>query len=55
MATKRENTPEEKKPLLVTCIKADVDAKMGLITDIKQELRKAQAFKINYATFTKAD
>lgn len=55
MATKRENTPEEKKPLLVTCIKADVDAKMGLVTDIKQELRKAQAFKINYATFTKAD
>ena len=50
VAAKREATAEEKKPQLITCIKADVDAKMGLITDIKQELRKAQAFKINYAT-----
>ena len=32
-----------------------VDAKMGLITDIKQELRKAQAFKINYATYSSID
>tara|TARA_B110000444_G_C18851574_1_gene606154 strand:- start:7090 stop:7557 length:468 start_codon:yes stop_codon:yes gene_type:complete len=55
VATKREATAEEKKPQLVTCIKADVDAKMGLITDIKQELRKAQAYKINYATYTSLD
>tara|TARA_B110000003_G_scaffold64415_1_gene65081 strand:- start:182 stop:649 length:468 start_codon:yes stop_codon:yes gene_type:complete len=51
VAAKREATAEEKKPQLITCIKADIDAKMGLITDIKQELRKAQAFKINYATY----
>tara|TARA_B100001093_G_scaffold86532_1_gene78331 strand:+ start:231 stop:698 length:468 start_codon:yes stop_codon:yes gene_type:complete len=55
VATKREATAEEKRPQLVTCIKADVDAKMGLITDIKQELRKSQAFKINYATYTSLD
>jgi biopolymer transport protein ExbD len=55
VATKREATAEEKKPQLVTCIKADVDAKMGLISDIKQELRKAQAYKINYATYTSID
>ena len=55
VATKRESTAEEKRPQLVTCIKADVDAKMGLITDIKQELRKSQAFKINYATYTSLD
>ena len=55
VATKREATSEEKKPQLITCIKADVDAKMGLITDIKQELRKAQAFKINYATYSSLD
>ena len=55
VATKREATAEEKKPQLVTCIKADVDAKMGLISDIKQELRKAQAYKINYATYTSFD
>ena len=55
VASKRESTSEEKIPLLITCIKADVDAKMGLITDIKQELRKAQAFKINYATYSQLD
>ena len=55
IAAKRESTPEEKKPQLITCIKADIDAKMGLITDIKQELRKAQAFKINYATYTNVE
>ena len=55
VAAKREATAEEKKPQLITCIKADVDAKMGLITDIKQELRKAQAYKINYATYASFD
>ncbi len=55
VASKREATAEEKKPQLITCIKADVDAKMGLITDIKQELRKAQAYKINYATYSSID
>ena len=55
VAVKREATSEEKIPQLITCIKADVDAKMGLISDIKQELRKAKAFKINYATFEKVE
>ena len=30
--------------------KADKDTKMGIITDVKQELRKANALKINYST-----
>ena len=55
VAAKRESTSEEKIPQLITCIKADVDAKMGLISDIKQELRKAKAFKINYATFERVE
>lgn len=46
----RESRKEEEIPLLTTNIKADVDVKMGIITDIKQELRKVQALKINYAT-----
>ncbi len=46
----REARKEEEIPLLTTNIKADVDAKMGIITDIKQELRKVRALKINYAT-----
>ena len=30
-------------------IKADKETRMGIITDIKQALRRAQALKINYA------
>ncbi|MCK5782675.1 MAG: biopolymer transporter ExbD [Flavobacteriales bacterium] len=48
--SERESRKEEEIPLLTTSIKADVDVKMGVITDIKQELRKVQALKINYST-----
>ena len=46
----RESRAEEEIPLLTTSIKSDVDVKMGIISDVKQELRKAQAYKINYST-----
>lgn len=39
---------EDERPYITTAIKADEKVKMGLITDIKQELRKAGAFKIFY-------
>ena len=50
IAAERESRAEEEIPLLTTSIKADVDVKMGIISDIKEELRKAQAYKINYST-----
>ena len=34
----------------VISIKADSKTQMGIITDIKQELRKAEAYKISYAS-----
>lgn len=34
---------------MVISIKADRDTKMGIITDIKQALRRAYALKINYS------
>tara|TARA_B100001250_G_scaffold410701_1_gene437683 strand:- start:1679 stop:2149 length:471 start_codon:yes stop_codon:yes gene_type:complete len=46
----RETRAEEEVPLLTTSLKADVNVKMGIVSDIKQELRKAQAYKINYST-----
>ena len=46
----RETRAEEELPLLTTSIKADVDVKMGIVSDVKQELRKSQAYKINYST-----
>jgi biopolymer transport protein ExbD len=46
----REEINEAERPLMTVSIKADEAVKMGLITDIKQELRKAEALKINYST-----
>lgn len=44
------NIPENQKSLMTVSLKADDQVKMGLITDIKQELRKASALKISYST-----
>jgi len=50
IATEREARDEVDRKFLTTSIKADRDTRMGVITDIKQELRKAGAFKINYSS-----
>ena len=40
---------EEDQPFMTTSIKGDWETSMGIITDLKQELRKAYALKINYS------
>lgn len=44
----KSDRAEADRPFITTAIKADKDTRMGLISDIKQELRQAQAFKIFY-------
>ena len=46
----RETKSEELIPYLTTALKVDEETNMGLVSDIKQELRKAEALKINYTT-----
>ncbi|HLO89921.1 MAG TPA: hypothetical protein VK172_02035, partial [Lentimicrobium sp.] len=46
----REQRDEADRQLLTTSLKVDSEAKMGIVTDVKQELRKVGAFKINYST-----
>ncbi len=46
----KESKREEEKPLILTSIKADGDVGMGIITDIKEELRKVNALKVNYSS-----
>lgn len=41
---------ENDRQFLTTSFKIDKDVKMGIVTDVKQELRKVGAFKINYST-----
>lgn len=44
----RQQRREDERAQLTTAIKADKQVRMGLITDIKQELRKAGALRIFY-------
>lgn len=50
IASEREARDEQDRKFLTTSIKADKNTRMGIITDIKQELRKVGAFKINYSS-----
>ena len=45
----RQKMPEEIRNKMTVSLKADKNIEMGIITDIKQELRKASALKINYS------
>ncbi len=49
----REKHDEAEKKLLTTSMKIDKRVRMGIVTDVKQELRKVGAFKINYSTLKK--
>lgn len=55
IATERESMKESDRPKMTVSIKADKDTKMGIITDVKQALRKASALKINYSSRTKVE
>ena len=48
--SERESKREELIPFLTTALKVDKNASMGIVGDVKQELRKANALKINYTT-----
>ena len=50
IAGEREATSEIDRPFLTTSLKVDEKTKMGVVTDVKQELRQAGAFKINYSS-----
>ena len=43
-------TPDFKRNALITALKVDAETKMWIVTDVKQELRKAKSYKINYNT-----
>ena len=48
IAAERDNTPDA-----VVGLKADKNVKMGMVTDVKTELRKAGALKISYVSTEK--
>ena len=49
IAAERESKSEADRQFMTTSIRADQDVRMGIITDVKQELRRCSALKIMYS------
>jgi biopolymer transport protein ExbD len=52
VAAKREQLSEADRVLLTVAFKIDRETRMGIVTDVKQELRRCQALKISYLANT---
>ena len=50
VTTERQARDEGDRKFITTSLKVDQNIGMGIVTDVKQELRKSGAFKINYST-----
>jgi biopolymer transport protein ExbD len=50
ISAERDNLSEFDRAFLTVSLKIDEDTRMGIVTDVKQELRKASALKISYAS-----
>ncbi|MFA6591754.1 MAG: biopolymer transporter ExbD [Bacteroidales bacterium] len=48
IAAERESKSEADKQFMTVSIKGDQDTRMGIISDVKQELRRCSALKIMY-------
>ena len=46
----KDKRDEVERNLVTWSLKVDQKTKMGIVTEVKQELRKANALKINYST-----
>jgi biopolymer transport protein ExbD len=49
IAAERESKSEADREFMTVSIKADQDTRMGIVSDVKQELRRCSALKIMYA------
>ncbi|MCU0391594.1 MAG: biopolymer transporter ExbD [Thermoflexibacter sp.] len=55
VALAKGELPESERDKLTISLKVDMDSKMGIVSDVKQELRKADALKINYSSLQKGE
>lgn len=46
----RQATAEAERPLMTTSLKVDHETSMGIVSDVKQELRQVNALRVNYST-----
>lgn len=55
ITSEREQMDENDQKQMTVSLKIDGETKMGIVTDVKQELRKSSALKINYSSRKKID
>ena len=48
--TEREKRDENERPFMTTSLRIDKNTQMGIVQDVKMELRKASALRVNYST-----
>ncbi len=51
----RTKVDERLQPAMTFALRVDKQAKMGIVSDVKQELRKTNALKINYSSVPKVE
>ncbi len=49
VASERDKLSEADRSQMTVCLKSDGSVKMGIVTDVKQELRRANALKLSYS------
>ena len=50
IASEREARSEADRQFMTTSLKVDENTRMGIVTDVKQELRRSSALRISYST-----
>ncbi len=50
IASEREARDESEIPFMTTSLRVDQYTRMGIVTDVKQALRRANALRINYSS-----
>jgi ABC-type transporter Mla MlaB component len=55
ITSEREQMDENDQKQMTVSLKIDQDTRMGIVTEVKQELRKASALKINYSSRKRID
>ena len=51
----RSTVPEKQRPGINSSLRVDGDVTMGIVTDVKTELRKANQLKVNYSAKKRVD
>ena len=55
ITTERAKLREDKRSFMKISLKVDKESKLGIVTDVKQELRKADALLLNYTAAPRAE